>query len=208
MIKGILFDFDGTLINTNDLIRESLDHVSMDYRGRLCTEEEIQDIWGKPLVEQVAVFAKEGIDEMVDAYRNYYRARMDVRTTIFEGIKELIEALHEGGIRQAILSNKGSRGIRHGLEAFDLNHYFDPVLSSEDVEKRKPDPEGVRMILEAWGFDPEEVLLVGDSPHDLRAARAAGVGAVLVGWSALRIPSSSYDHKIDRPEALLDLISD
>ncbi len=62
MIKGILFDFDGTLINTNDLIRESLDHVSMDYRGRLCTEEEIQDIWGKPLAEQVAVFAEEGIE--------------------------------------------------------------------------------------------------------------------------------------------------
>ncbi len=208
MIKGILFDFDGTLIDTNALIRESMDHVSRIYRGTDCTEEEIQTLWGKPLYEQMAALAERQIDRMVEDYRAHYREMREERTAIFRGIKELIEALHKRGIRMAILSNKGSSGIHHGLEAFDLNHYFDPVLSSEDVKNRKPDPEGARLILERWGYSPDEVFLVGDSINDLRAARAAGVESVLVGWSVVAISRAEYDHKIDRPEELLELIND
>lgn len=209
MIKVVIFDLDGTLIDTNDLIIDAFYHVINELLGRSPTEEELNYVYGKTLDEQMEFFSMERSHKLVEAYKSFYRAHMDERTHLFEGIKDLLDELAKIDIKMATVTNKGSRGVRHAFDKFGIGKYFDATISADDVSNGKPDPEGIFAVLNRLGVEAEEALFVGDSLNDISAAKKAGVLSVLVGWTLFHEDYYSEfgaDFIINKPTELLNLI--
>lgn len=209
MFKGIIFDMDGTVIDTNDLIIRCLKESVQTHLGYTPSTQDLHPILGKPLQIQTAFFSEQKGPEMEADYRVCYRKGRDAETTLFPGIDELLEALHAEGLRMAVLSNKGSHGVRHALQRFQLERYFDPVITMDDVINRKPHPEGLFRILEQWGVEPAEALLIGDSANDILCANQAGVASMLVDWTILppdQFANLRIDFRVRSTEDILALI--
>ena len=209
MIKVVIFDLDGTLIDTNDLIIDAFYHVINELLGRSPTEEELNYVYGKTLDEQMEFFSVEESHKLVEAYKSFYRAHMDERTHLFEGIKDLLDELAKIDIKMATVTNKGSRGVRHAFDKFGIGKYFDATISADDVSNGKPDPEGIFAVLAKLGVEAGEALFVGDSLNDISAAKKAGVLSVLVSWTLFHEDHYSEfgaDFIINKPVDLLKLL--
>ena len=147
--------------------------------------------------------------ELVDAYKSYYRTHMDARTHLFVGVKDLLDDLARMNIKVATVTNKGSRGVLHAFDKFDLGKYFDATISADDVSNGKPDPEGIFAVLDRLGVEAGEALFVGDSLNDISAAKKAGVVSVLVGWTLFHedhYTEFGADFIINKPMDLLKLL--
>lgn len=206
MKKLVIFDFDGTLMDTNSIIVESLNEAVKAYLNRELTEEELMAILGRPIVEQMEMVSREHRDDMVAFYRNYYRSHQEGRVWPFEGVKDLLEALRSKGIRCAILTNKGRNGLAKALKAHELEDFFDHTISADDIVNTKPNPQGILEILAILGVSPDEALMVGDSAHDIEAGKNACVETVLVSWTIISKASLAHlkpDIIIDHPMDLL-----
>ena len=208
--KCVIFDFDGTMMDTNKVIIDSLNYAALKYRGCEVTAIEFESILGKPIVEQMAALSKEYCDEMVTCYRETYRAMEDGLVKPFEGIIALLEELKESGIVCAILTNKGRRGLDKSLAEHQMAHYFSYSLTANDIQKTKPDPYGIYKICEYLDVSLSDTIMVGDSGHDIEAGKRAGVRTVLVDWSILnleRLKAVSPDYIISDPKEILDIIN-
>lgn len=205
----VLFDFDGTLIDTNGLIVEALQASAVKANGKELSEAELDHILGRPLQEQMEIICADQADDLVTYYRAYYRARRDEKTAIFDGIHHMLDQLRDAGVRMGVVSNKGTSGIRHGIELFDLHRYFEVALSSEDVTRKKPHPEGIHKALDTMKATGEKVLFVGDSGHDIECGQRAGVDTVLVGWTILdkaRLEKLNPNYVVESTEELAQTI--
>jgi len=208
--KCVIFDFDGTMMDTNKVIIDSLNEASLKYRGSEVTATEFESILGKPIVEQMAALSKEHCNEMVACYRETYRAMEDGQVKPFEGIVTLLEELKEADIACAILTNKGRRGLDKSLAEHHMAHYFSYSLTANDIQKTKPDPYGIYNICKTLGVSLSDTIMVGDSGHDIEAGKRAGVRTVLVEWSILnmeRLKAISPDYIISDPKEILDIIN-
>ncbi len=216
MITTVLFDFDGTLVNTNEIIKLTLNEISLKNRGKRLSEEDFDEILGKPLRDQMAhihgFLGKESeaaYPEFLELYRSLYNKRRDSLTQEFDGIGKMLETLHEQGFKLGIVSSKGIGGIRHGLEKFGLSRYFSTILSKYDVENSKPHPEGLIKAMELMDSMPENTIFVGDSRHDLLAAKNAGIVFVLVSWTIAgyeKLKSMNPEYIIKHPMEIMDVI--
>lgn len=216
MINYVLFDFDGTLIDSNDAVISSLNHVSMTYRGRPYDHAELQSVLGKPIYDQVCLLSEGNLDALVEAYRTEYRRVMDEKTTIYEGVLALLKGLKEKGMKIGIVSNKGRNGIKHGIERFELQPYIDVSISLDDVKVGKPDPEGIYTALSALGVTGDamsdalkQTVFVGDSAHDLESANRAGCRSILVAWTLLEMTTlmaHNPTYVAETPGDILDFI--
>lgn len=184
-IKYVLFDLDGTLINTNDIIIKCLRDVSIEYANKDLSKEELDVILGKPLRDQVSLIFNENIDEMMEHYRVNYRTHVDELIAEFEGIAELLQTLYNEGYKMGIVSSKGRRGINEALKKFHMEQYFNAIVAAEDVENHKPHSEPLEKGLELLGATKEESIFIGDSYFDILCAKNARVKSVLVDWSIL-----------------------
>jgi pyrophosphatase PpaX len=172
--------------------------------------DELHQVYGKTLEEQMAFFSVERSQELVASYKVYYRTHMDERTHLFEGVKNLLDELISKGIQMAAVTNKGSRGVQHAFDKFDLGKYFAAAITADDVVKGKPDPEGILTALTQLGVTAEEALFVGDSHSDILAAKGAGVKSVLVGWTFFHedhYATFEADFVIEKPLDLMELIA-
>lgn len=215
-IKYIFFDFDGTLVDSNEAVISSLDHVAIDYRGYPFQPHELEEILGKPIIDQMSFLSVEEYPRLVEMYRVEYRRVQDALTSIYDGMVELLMALKDRGILTAIVSNKGKNGINHGVEQFHLQDLIGTAISLDDVANPKPHQEGVLMALKQLGVPQENIktaldlcLFVGDSGHDIETAKNAGCRSVLVGWTLLnrdKLMRLKPDYVIESPKELLDVI--
>lgn len=209
MYKHIIFDFDGTLIDSNYLINKALRETSIKVLGKEITQKKINQVWGKVLVEQMADLDEFKVEELCDYYRMYYRKHRDEHTTIFDGILEMLNDISELGCSMSIVTNKGSSGLDHGLELFNIKHHFEIALSKSDVDKKKPDPEGVFRILEHFNAKKSEVLFIGDSIHDIECGKNAGVDTALVKWTVIDLDTLLKEkptYLIEKPNDLINII--
>lgn len=209
MIKGIIFDMDGTLIDTNQLIIKCIQDCVEKYLEYRPQENELVAVLGKPLKTQMGFFSAKHTDDMMKYYRQIYRENRDQMTAIYEGVLPMLENLKSKGIRMAIVSNKGSNGIQHALEKFEMEEYFDICLSSSDVENHKPHPEGIFKVLKFWGLTPKEILFVGDSINDILCANNANVQSVLVNWTILppsHFESVHINYRVESTQGIIDIL--
>lgn len=182
--KYVLFDLDGTLIDTNRLIIDSFKYTYKTCLGLEVDEQEILRYFGEPLKVTLKRYSEERCDELFNTYIEYNETRHDDTVTIFDGVKEMLESLEQQGYTLALVTSKRRKVAAMGLELFDIRKHFKVFVALEDTELHKPNPAPVIKALELLGAKPEEAIMVGDSIFDIHCAHGAGVKAVLVKWSA------------------------
>ena len=200
LIRGIIFDFDGTLIDSYEPIAESLNHVRTSFDRPPYTMDQVRGMVGhglEKLLEQAI-----GADKVADGvriFRERYAAICESRTTILPQVRETLDELDRRGYQMGIATNKPSYFARDILKALEIEHLFAEVLGPNDVERPKPDPEMLEIIMMRMGLNAEETVYVGDMPLDVEVARKAGVDVY-----TLPTGSASRDQLVaSRPDRIL-----
>lgn len=178
----ILFDVDETLLHTGPLIIESFKHVIRLHKGEDAEIDikKIKEQLGPPLAQGLATLVPgEDVDQMIQEYRTFNMAHHDEIVTMFPGSKEMLEELKNRGYQLGVVSNKTEKIVRMGLDLFDLAQYFDAIICSEQMEKHKPDPDGLFKACQAMQRYHDNLVYVGDAPGDVKAAR--NISAFSVG---------------------------
>ena len=184
MIKAVLFDFDGTLADTNPLIiRTFKETFARMLPDRTLTEAEILDCIGPTLEQTGEKYFPGNATAFVEAYRELNLKYHDEMIEIYPGIKEMLEKLAQKGLRLAIVSSKKRDFVIRGLKQTDLFAFFDYIVAGDDVVNPKPHSEPLEMAMAHYGVVPAECLMVGDNSHDIDGAKAAGVKGIAVGWA-------------------------
>lgn len=183
-IKTMLFDLDGTILDTNELIIrsfiESLQGVVPEGFGR----EHIIPSMGQPLTDQMRLFSGlEEVSHLVAAYREVNLRLHDELVKPFDYVGEVLETLHGKGIQIGVVTTKMRLTTERGLKFVGIYDYVDAIVTIDDVENPKPHPEPVSKAIGLLGADPATTLMVGDSTVDMQSAVAAGTIAVGVAWS-------------------------
>jgi len=181
-INTVLFDMDGTLIDTNKLIHESFVHTFNHY-GLSFTDEEILTFNGPPLLETFTNINPDLADKMIKTYREHNLAHHDKFVKVFPTVEETLQQLKDSGKKLAVVSAKMRDGVELALEMTNLRQYFEVIVSVDDIEKPKPHPEPVLKALQQLGGNKETALMVGDNSHDIESGNNAGVKTVGVKWS-------------------------
>lgn len=181
--KGIIFDVDGTLTFTNQLIFDSFNHITKKYLGKSYTDEEIIALFGPTEDVILKEMCKDEYENARKDYYAYYKDNHDI-ARLYEGIKELIVDIYNAGILLSIFTGKGRKSALITLDELGLTDYFDMIVSGDDVENHKPSPEGILMFLNKHNLNPKDVLMIGDAPSDIIAARQCGVEIASVVWDS------------------------
>lgn len=182
-ISTILFDLDGTLIDTNDLIIHSFLHTLDQYYPNQYQREDVLPFIGPTLTETFSSINPEKTDEMIQVYRKFNNEQHDALVKEFEGVYETIQTLNEEGFKLGIVTTKILYTVKKGLKLTKLEPFFDPVIALDHVTKAKPDPEPIMKALDILHSTPEETLMVGDNYHDILAGKNAGTKTAGVAWS-------------------------
>lgn len=208
----ILFDFDGTLADTNGLVIESWQHVYRILTGEEADERHIKATFGEPLaVSMEKCFPDTPVDEAIRIYRGHQKDIYEEMIEPFPGMVDLIKALKERGLKVAVTTSRMRNTTMIGLNKFGVTEYLDDIITCDDCTRHKPDPEPVLISLKRLKAEPAEALMVGDSMFDIKCAHNAGVKAVLVGWAEavteedLNSPDAP-EYFIEKAEDLLQLL--
>lgn len=183
-IRTMLFDLDGTILDTNELIirsfLEALKGVTPEGFGR----EHIIPSMGQPLSDQLKQFSGlEDVSHLVEAYREVNLRLHDELVKPFDYVVEVLEKLHKEGIRIGVVTTKIRLTTEKGLKFVGIRDYVDAIVTIDDVTQAKPHPEPIQKALALLNADPASTIMVGDSSVDMQAAVAAGVAGVGVAWS-------------------------
>lgn len=183
--ETVIFDLDGTLLNTLGDLTDSVNHILEKFGYPLRTEGEIRKFLGngsRDLIARSLPVPMDGeeFERIHDEYLAWYTSHSQIRTAPYEGIPELLKKLNEAGIKTAIVSNKGDRQV----QALAAKHFPDVkvVMGERPGIRRKPHPDAILAAMALLSADPATTALVGDSEVDVQTARNAGIGAVAVGW--------------------------
>lgn len=181
--KYILFDLDGTLLNTNKLIIESFKYTLKKHLNMHIEDSEILKYFGEPLMITLKRFSEEKAEEMFNTYIEYNESIHDDRVEVFGDVDKVLEEASKMGCIATVVTSKRKVLAKRGLSLFNMLKYFDDVVAYEDTKKHKPDPEPILEALARLGAKKEEALMVGDSEFDIKCAYNAGVDSALVSWS-------------------------
>ncbi|MBR5256439.1 MAG: HAD family hydrolase [Bacteroidales bacterium] len=187
--KLVLFDLDGTLLDTLDDLSEAVNYALAMRGFPNHTRDEYMKMVGhgvRNLVKQALPEEVQGDDALVDAaladFKGYYTAHIDIHTHPYPGMQELVNTLHRNGVFLAIASNKFQEGTEYLVRKFFPGVPFVSILGNRPGFPLKPDPEIVGEVLRKAGVRPEEAILVGDSPTDMKTAANGGIDAIAVSW--------------------------
>lgn len=201
---AIIFDLDGTLLNTDLLIHKTFDHVFEKYKpGYILSEEEHLSFLGPTLKDTFARYFPESMsDELIEYYRDYNHAHHEDFVTIYPTVKETLETLKTKGYPLAVVTTKYSKAAYLGLDLFDLTQYFDVVLGMDNVNRVKPDPEGILKAMNQTNC--KKALYVGDNTSDILAGKNAGVHTAGVKWT----PKGTSEMEKLNPDLMIDEMKD
>lgn len=183
----LLLDLDGTLIDSSELILASYRHTMREHLGEAPPDSAWMESMGRPLPVQLRDFASSEAEAraMLETYRRHNRRVHDRLIRTFDGARETLLRLHRRDVPMGIVTSKAQDGVRMGMEACGLEpSWFRVTITADDVERPKPHPEPVLRAIRGLEEepDPDAVLFVGDSVHDLEAGRAAGVRTAAALW--------------------------
>lgn len=206
---AIIFDLDGTLLNTDLLIQKTFEHVFEKYKpGYTLSKEEHLSFLGPTLTATFERYFPENmIEELIEYYREYNHAHHEDYVTIYPTVKETLESLKKDNYPLAVVTTKSTHAAYLGLELFDITKYFDIVLGMEDVKNVKPDPEGIKKAMET--MKRSNAIYVGDNQTDIQAGKNAEIYTAGVKWSpkgTSAMESLHPDFMIDRMDDILKLI--
>jgi pyrophosphatase PpaX len=189
----VLFDLDGTVIDSGSIILASMRHAAQTVLGREIPDEQLVAAVGGPgLVEQMRILDPDRVDELVECYRAHNEP-LHSELAECAGMTDALTTLKDEGRRLGIVTAKRRATVDIAFRYLPLEGFFEVVVGSDDTNTHKPDPAPLVYALEQLDADPREAAYVGDSPFDVRAAKAAGLHAVAVTWGGI--------HRRERLEA-------
>ncbi|HWB43142.1 MAG TPA: HAD-IA family hydrolase [Gemmatimonadales bacterium] len=210
-IRTVLFDLDGTLIDSVRLILDSYHHTLAAHGLPPRTDDEWLEGVGTPLTAQFAAWGgdAEMLHALIATYREYNLKHHDRMVTVYPGVVEVIRSLKDDGLATGLVTSKNRSGALRGLTLVRLEALMDVLVCADEVDNPKPHPEPVEKAVRLLGADPVTTIYVGDSVHDMRSGRAAGVRTAAVLWGPFgrsHLEGAQPDHWLERPEELLQLV--
>jgi pyrophosphatase PpaX len=197
--QAVLFDLDGTLIDSGAMILASMRHATRTVLRREIPDEQLLARVGSSLVEEMRALDEERVDELVRVYREHNEPlHRDLQPCA--GVLDLLPALAAEGRRLGLVTAKRRATVELAFAVLPLGDYFDVLVTAEETERHKPHPEPLLLALERLDARPEATAYVGDSPFDVRAAKAAGVTAIAVTWGGIH---STERLANEQPDALV-----
>jgi pyrophosphatase PpaX len=206
----VLFDLDGTVVDSGAIILASMRHATREVLGREYTDAELMKTVGGPGLEaQMMAIDPDRATELVDIYRAHNIPLHDELEACV-GMGDVLGQLHAEGRRLGIVTAKRRDTAELAFTVVPLGHLFTVIVGGDETERHKPDPEPLLLGAERLGADPTNTAYVGDSPFDIRAAKAAGMYAVAVTWGRIhdreRLEAEEPDAIVDRAEELLAIL--
>jgi pyrophosphatase PpaX len=210
-ITTVLFDLDGTLIDSVRLILDSYHHTLATHR----LEPRSDDYWlaglGTPLRVQFQAWSSDVIqlETMIATYREYNLAHHDTMVTAYPGVVDEVRAIRRAGYRTGLVTSKNKSGAERGLRLVGLDQEMELIIGADDVVNPKPHPEPIELALRLLGQTADQAVYVGDSVHDMESGRAAGVLTAAVLWGPFdreQLAGTRPDHWLERPEDLRGLL--
>lgn len=179
----IIFDLDGTLLDTNELILQSFRHVFKQYMPeKELTKQELISFLGPSLHDTFSrYFDKSLINELIEYYREYNHAHHINYVSVYPTVIETLEYLKKENYYLAIVTTKHTEVAQLGLDLFSLDEYFDCLIGGNSVERIKPDPEGIHKVVTL--LNKKHAVMIGDSASDIQAGKNAGVFTIGVDWT-------------------------
>ncbi|HUP32799.1 MAG TPA: HAD-IA family hydrolase [Gaiellaceae bacterium] len=197
----VLFDFDGTVLDSGAIILASMRHATLTVLGRDFEDEVLMAaVGGAGLNEQMRLLDETRVDELVRVYRAHNEP-LHSELVCCAGMEDALAQLKREGRRLGLVTAKRRVTVALAFEHVELEHLFDVVVGSDDTERHKPDPAPITHALELLDAPANDAVYVGDSPFDIRAAKAAGVHAVAVTWGGIH-PRELLEG--ERPDAVVD----
>ena len=206
----ILFDLDGTVVDSGAIILASMRHATREVLGRDYSDQELlQTVGGPGLEAQMHALAPDQIDRLVDVYRAHNEPLHD-ELEACAGMEDVLVRLREEGRRLGIVTAKRRATVELAFARVPIAHLFETVVGGDETAKQKPNPEPLLLAAERLGADPSDTAYAGDSPFDIRAAKAAGMFAVAVTWGRIhdtaRLEAEHPDAIVDSAEELLGVL--
>jgi pyrophosphatase PpaX len=179
---AVVFDLDGTVVDSVELIIVSFQHAIREVLGYEISREE-SIVWvGMPLREQMEKFSPEHAEALVAAYREFNHREHDRMLTLYEGIADLLHALRKAGVKVGLVTSKSRFTTQMAFDLTGIESYFQAVICAGEASGDKPSPDPILACLERLGVKPSGAAYVGDSPSDMQAALSAGTTAIAVTW--------------------------
>ena len=203
---AVLFDLDGTLIDSIELILNSARHAFTGREGHVPSDAEWLTGVGIPLATMFRRYARDDaeIDALIAKYREYQLAHHDRLVRCYDDVVSTVDELKRSGHPLGIVTSKTGWLAKRGLDHVGLGGHFDVIVGCDSCDRHKPDPEPVLFALEQLGYEPEDAVFVGDSVHDMEAGNAAGVVTIAALWG----PFTRNDLIVSNPAFYLERISD
>jgi pyrophosphatase PpaX len=212
LLKAALFDFDGTLVDTTEMIYQGMRHAASTVLGRdnIPRETLLANV-GQPLPRQMELIDAEKAELLLEAYRHHHEKNHDALIQEFPQVAQALSRLRSAGIKVAVVTSKRRVSVEMALNNFpDLRNVVDCFVIMEDTNEHKPHPEPLWRGLELVGGVPkEEAAYVGDSPFDVEAAKAADLTSVAVSWGAFsedRLREAEPDHLVPDIESAVAVL--
>lgn len=211
-IRTVLFDLDGTLIDSVRLILDSYHHALATHGLPPRTDEEWLSGVGTPLTVQFADWRDDPatFEALIATYREYNLKHHDRMVTVYPGIVDAVRAIKTSGAATGVVTSKNRQGAMRGLALAGLDALMDVLVGADDVMYPKPDPEPVEKAVSLLGADRATTIYVGDSIHDMRAGRAAGVMTAAVLWGPFgrsHLEGARPDYWLETPGELVGLVT-
>lgn len=202
---AVLFDLDGTLIDSIELILNSAKHAFRD-RAYIPTDAEWLTGVGIPLATMFRRYARDEaeVDALIAKYREYQLEHHDRLVSCYDQVVDTVDALRAAGHPLAIVTSKTGWLARRGLAHVGLESHFSVIVGCDACDRHKPDPQPVHLALGQLGYEADEAVFVGDSVHDMAAGNAAGVTTIAALWG----PFSRADLVASEPAHYLQRIAD
>jgi pyrophosphatase PpaX len=206
----VLFDLDGTVIDSGAIILASMRHAAKEVLGEEPSDELLMAAVGGPGLEaQMHALAPDRVEELVTVYRQHNEPLHD-ELVCCSGIDELLVRLKEEGRRLGIVTAKRRATVALAFNVLPLEHFFETVVGGDETKMHKPDPEPLLLAAERLDVTPKDCAYVGDSPFDVRAAKAADMFAVAVTWGGIhdreKLQREEPDAIVDNAEELYGVL--
>ena len=209
-IRTVLFDLDGTIIDSVRLILDSYHHTLRTLGLPPRTDADWLRGIGTPLRVQFEEWKDHpGIERMVEVYREYNLANHDACVAPYPGIVGVIREIRQAGLTTGLVTSKNRSGAERGLRVCEIEPYIDVIVSADDVENPKPHAEPVEKAVASLGASRDETVFVGDSVHDMASGRSAGVRTAAVLWGPFGrsdLTSARPDYWLERPADLIGIL--
>jgi pyrophosphatase PpaX len=210
-LETVLFDLDGTLIDSVRLILDSYHHTLAAHGLPARTDEDWLRGVGTPLNVQFAEWGHDPatLNALIATYREYNLANHDHMVTVYPGVVAAVEAIRAAGLRTGLVTSKNRQGALRGLTLVKLERMMDVLVCADEVARPKPHPEPVEKAIALLGADPDTTVYVGDSIHDMQSGRAAGVRTAAALWgpfSRSHLEDAIPDYWLETPADLVALI--